>query len=127
MALTSAERQKKWATENPEAYKAAIQRWRKNNPYRVRAMHQRFRKRHPDKALGQSRRQNARYLQMKEALAGRHKPDTCEVCGEGGVITFDHSHATGEFRAWLCDKCNRILGAAKDDPMLLETLSRYLQ
>lgn len=55
------------------------------------------------------------------------KPDTCEVCGRGGKICFDHSHANGEFRGWLCNHCNLVLGHVGDDPVLLRKLADYLE
>lgn len=61
----------------------------------------------------------------QEAEAGE-KPNTCGVCGSGGKICFDHCHATNKFRGWLCNRCNLVLGHAKDDPELLRKLADYL-
>lgn len=65
-------------------------------------------------------------LQRLEAIAGRPKPDACEVCGNGGKISFDHCHGTGAFRGWLCDPCNLTLGLVKDDHEVLRKLAGYL-
>ena len=66
-------------------------------------------------------------LRRQEATAGRPRPDRCEVCGgNGGRITFDHCHAGGHFRGWLCSGCNTILGLAKDDVSRLLALVAYL-
>ena len=46
----------------------------------------------------------------KEKIAGRKKPEQCEICGAMGRICFDHDHATGKFRGWLCVRCNGALG-----------------
>lgn len=62
----------------------------------------------------------------KEFLAGRAKPDICEVCGQKDRICFDHDHITGEFRGWLCFKCNTTLGYARDNPAILHALEMYL-
>jgi RNase P subunit RPR2 len=56
----------------------------------------------------------------------------CAGCGTtepGGMGSFhvDHDHETGEIRKLLCMNCNRCLGAAKDDPKLLEALALYLR
>ena len=59
-------------------------------------------------------------------LAGRQKPDVCEVCGRTGKIAFDHCHLTGHFRGWICERCNLILGMANDNPLLLRHLADYL-
>lgn len=61
------------------------------------------------------------------------KPDTCEVCGhvvDGKTVkclVFDHNHATGEHRGWLCSNCNVALGLAGDNPEILEALAKYLR
>lgn len=34
----------------------------------------------------------------------------CEICTKHGVLRFDHDHATGLFRGWLCGSCNLSLG-----------------
>jgi hypothetical protein len=67
-------------------------------------------------------------LKRLEAKAARPKPDTCEACGQTHTkIVFDHNHTTGQFRGWLCDPCNVILGYAKDNPIMLQKLINYLK
>ena len=56
---------------------------------------------------------------------------TCEGCGvhESELtqgLFIDHDHATGEFRAWLCTKCNAALGLAGDCPEVLLRLADIL-
>jgi len=99
-----------------ERYKAEVnegrKKWRDRNPERL-------------KAYVAVRRERKRA--NKEFLAGRPKPDACEICGgnEGGIV-FDHSHKFGHFRGWLCDRCNSALGFANDDPILLMKMASYL-
>jgi hypothetical protein len=62
-----------------------------------------------------------------EEKAGRPKPSACEICGRERKICFDHCHKTGNFRGWICDKCNLILGQVNDDRGWLIKLSDYLK
>jgi len=42
-------------------------------------------------------------------------------------LAVDHNHATGHNRALLCQRCNKILGLAKDHPEVLTALLEYLK
>ena len=54
----------------------------------------------------------------------------CAVCREanphGKPLGVDHNHITGANRELLCDRCNKILGFARDSRDLLEMLRAYL-
>jgi len=64
----------------------------------------------------------------QEAIAGRRCPDVCDICGESARrIVFDHCHAKGRFRGWLCDRCNPTLGGVKDSTTLLAKMIAYLE
>ena len=43
-------------------------------------------------------------------------PENCQCCGAtlGDKPHMDHDHETGEFRGWLCNKCNVGLGGMND-------------
>lgn len=64
----------------------------------------------------------------------RPMPDHCEACGgppslfRGGSYRFawDHDHATGLFRGWLCSGCNSALGLLGDDLSRIDKLREYL-
>lgn len=62
----------------------------------------------------------------QEKVAGRPKPELCELCGGAGRICFDHDHVTGNFRGWICSTCNTALGHARDNPELLYKMISYL-
>jgi len=71
-------------------------------------------------------RKNMGRLNKKEIIAGRKKPTQCEVCGGIGTICFDHNHETGEFRGWICTRCNVALGMVSNKTEILELLIKYL-
>ena len=66
-------------------------------------------------------------LKKQEKIAGRARPEGCEICGAMGTICFDHNHKTGIFRGWICHRCNLVLGLVKDSSELLNQLSDYLK
>lgn len=72
----------------------------------------------------------ARFKAKQEAqlvsIAGRPRADQCELCGCFAKTVFDHDHATGKFRGWLCHRCNRTLGQVKDSTALLDRMIQYL-
>lgn len=78
-----------------------------------------------DRTLGSVK--NTYRTNGKERKAGRKKPKQCEVCGGRGLIVFDHCHATGVFRGWICDPCNRTLGQSQDNAERLRKLADYLE
>ena len=60
----------------------------------------------------------------------------CAICGNietsknknGDVrpLCVDHCHTTGKVRGLLCNKCNALLGHARDDVSILENSIKYL-
>jgi len=80
-----------------------------------------------DKGKATMSKMNAKRPRKREEQAGRPKPDNCEICGVIGKICFDHDHATGLFRGWICNGCNSALGHTHDNPEILKRLARYLE
>lgn len=72
------------------------------------------------------RAEDARRYQRK--LSGRdNKPLKCDICGgEEEQIVWDHDHVTNQFRGWLCNRCNRVLGLMHDNPNHLIRMVEYL-
>lgn len=63
------------------------------------------------------------------ALLDQHS--VCAICrtaqwGRKGPAV-DHDHATGRVRGILCQKCNVMLGNARDDPAILRAAVAYLE
>lgn len=103
---------RKYYLENKERKIANNIKWIAKNPKRVKKY----------LAISRSRRK-----ENLEYIAGRPKPEICEICGQKGRICFDHCHKTGIFRGWICEHCNVLLGFAKDDVERLQQLIKYLQ
>ena len=58
--------------------------------------------------------------------------DYCAICGVPEIecstrLHMDHDHRTGDFRGWLCNKCNRMLGLGGNSPEILERGAMYLR
>lgn len=66
-------------------------------------------------------------LQKLENIAGRKKPNKCELCGRKGRICFDHDHKTGKFRGWICIKCNSTLGMVEESTRILNLIIKYIK
>jgi hypothetical protein len=50
----------------------------------------------------------------------------CEICDMEANLVWDHDHATGKHRGWLCNACNKMLGFAKDNKNTLSKAIIYL-
>lgn len=149
MALTRYERTKLWRQRHPEQRRAQARaeakRRRARDPERVRLIALKSRYKNLERTRMQSReyqrkqranpeaqrRRMAQYKARQEALlvavAGRPRCDHCELCLRPAKTVFDHCHSTGQFRGWLCQRCNRTLGQVKDDPALLLKMIRYIE
>jgi len=103
-----------WNAAHRDYYKE----WRRKNP-------------HKEQTYKQTRRKKD--LASQDILAGRRRPMTCDICGgnhsdlKHNGIVFDHCHQRGHFRGWLCDRCNKTLGAVNDDIDLLRKMIAYLE
>ncbi len=98
---------------NPEEYKTRAKAWQQNNP---------------EKHREQTRRSYHKRKNMPTPT--RPAPAECEICGKtctrNTVLSLDHSHETGAFRGWLCNKCNTGLGKLGDNLTGLKRAVDYL-
>jgi hypothetical protein len=51
----------------------------------------------------------------------------CQLCHEVRKLVPDHDHATGKFRAGLCQACNVGMGNLGDNPQRLREAAAYLE
>lgn len=64
--------------------------------------------------------------------APRPKPEACEICGSLGRdfkkgLCLDHNHSTGEFRGWICTRCNATIGMVRENLEILTAISDYIK
>lgn len=66
------------------------------------------------------------FRRMRKAQLGR-----CAICNlkfKRGVrrCCVDHKHSTGQIRGLLCSRCNKVLGAMRDNAALFYRAAQYL-
>ena len=123
--------------ENPEKHIEITREWRRKNSSKMRGYHKKW---HENRdrfivALATSKKNarregyepcNATYREIVSAYTG-----FCAVCGVPELeckvkLRMDHCHISGDFRGWLCHKCNSVLGFVKDDVTILDGMIKYL-
>jgi hypothetical protein len=118
------------------ATKAAKQKaaaYRARTRYRSREAQRKYESEHSEKRRARfnttyNASRNIKRRAELEILAGRPKPDACEICaGNKGGILFDHCHQRGHFRGWICTNCNNALGMVNDNITHLRKLAAYLE
>lgn len=127
----------KWARVHPERARAKVRRYRLAHPDKIKEAKALFVATHPTYERDSTRRKRAARPNMRreelrirrERLAGRPRVELCEICGKTNgkrPLCFDHDHATGEFRGWICHRCNSALGYVRDDVDILDKMIVYL-
>jgi len=123
------EEARRYRAKYPDRQLVISKRWlsKPENLEKARAYGREYQKKRRSDLEG-NRRRIKEFKQRKELglarIAGRPRPSTCEVCRERRKIVFDHCHDGG---GWICDRCNKLLGLAKDDASLLRALAKYLE
>lgn len=137
---------KKWRKNNKDKVNAQARRYRAKHPEKIKAIKKKYRDTHldevrirdaqakrnwrlenPEAYYAWKKRISEERLKKLEELAGRPRPQNCELCGLTTKLVFDHCHKNGHFRGWICDRCNRVLGSVNDDLQLLEQMIDYLR
>jgi recombination endonuclease VII len=73
-------------------------------------------------------RRAARRFSGIEDPSGERRVGPCDACGRhADPLRYDHDHATGKPRGWLCPRCNVLLGGIESDvlPQLLAYLAHW--
>lgn len=111
-----------------ECGRIARAEWQKRNPGLALERGRRWRKNNPERYLASTLKSKRKSMGIPEAT--RPKPNNCECCGVSFLVRqphLDHCHATGAFRGWLCNRCNRGLGYFDDNIEGLDRAVRYLK
>lgn len=61
------------------------------------------------------------------AICGSPEKQTHSKSGKLWNLSVDHCHKTGKVRGLLCVHCNHLLGAAKDNLLVLKRAVNYLE
>jgi len=146
-----------WRKANPEKYREQKRReaarWRAKYPEKARAEKAEYRRRlklrDPERVKRLRQEQKSRYLALHPNAKQREKFNeraaqygltglelaemieargpNCPTCGELSKPVIDHCHKDGYVRGLPCDRCNRALGYARDNPDTLRALAAYVE
>jgi hypothetical protein len=83
----------------------AQHRYYRRNRDKIRARHKIWCANNPDKIRAHGRKKQGILFPTGETRFG-----LCAICKKETNLHYDHDHATGLFRAWLCNGCNLKLG-----------------
>lgn len=129
-----------WAADEDISPAARRQRerakaWRAKHPERARARARQWQLQHPQACRQHGRTARTRYLygisrEQYDALLAEQQ-GRCAICGttkpgKSGRFHYDHDHTTGEFRGFLCARCNLGIGYFQDRSELLRAAAAYV-
>ena len=111
-------RSQAWRDAHPDYYREVLRRNREENREQRAAVGRK----------GYFRRKYGLSIEELEFLRVA-QGDRCAICGqpdEAG-LHIDHHHESGLIRGLLCGKCNKAIGLLREDPVLFDAASSYLQ
>ena len=122
---------RKYREKYPDKVKGYSEKYRKNNVEKIRERdmmaQRRMRAINPEKCKQRSIKYQKKKEQLKHDIAGRPRANICEICDKVERTVFDHCHFSGNFRGWICDRCNKMLGLVKDSTNVLRKMINYLE
>lgn len=125
-----------WRQRHPAVASAKDRRSYVNNREKKCAYSAWYRAMHAEKAKQCNR--NARLKRLYGIDVGHYNSlfvlqhQRCAICSaprptiNDYTFKLDHCHKTGAIRGILCNKCNLLLGLAKDSPSVLSRAAKYL-
>ncbi len=122
-----------WYEANREAVKArsreaiSTPEGRAQNAARARVWRAQNPAKHLDNQRKYKRKQYGIINPTSETKFGACYTNGCDYVGP---LHFDHWHQgpkKGEFRGWLCRRCNMVLGAMRDNLVLMQGLKDYVE
>lgn len=126
-----------WAARNSDRVRQYRKTRYRRHADKIGAANKAWRDRNPEKARKLCRKHNwlrdgivlttEQYDAMLAVQGG-----CCKICGihESELIKSlhaDHSHLTGQIRGLVCQRCNSMLGFARDNPDVLRCAAAYLE
>lgn len=133
MALTGAERTRRYYERNKEKVKEYNRRYRQENRERILEKRRGCPKEAAYRRNGLPRRYATMYGITVEQAEALLQVTHCQVCdveltvGRSNTARcIDHDHETGKVRGVLCGSCNKMLGFAKDNPETLLRAANYV-
>jgi len=131
---------KRYYDSHPEQCREKAREWRKRNSTKMQNYMKKWRSNRDrfEVALARSQQDSrvkgyagcsATVDEIREAFTGKCQNPACGIPEEECTVKLhmDHDHVTGQFRAWLCHRCNTVLGYVRDDPEMLKSLADYLE
>lgn len=106
-----------YADKNKTIERAA--KWNKDHPERVKEIQRKARMKREYNTTPDE------YRMMFEKQGG-----CCAICGarpEKKILSVDHNHETKKVRGLICNPCNIAIGNAKENPIILFNMIKYLE
>jgi len=66
------------------------------------------------------------YGMSEDQIAAFQNGARCAICRDAATVV-DHCHTSGTVRGFLCQLCNKSLGAMRDSPKILRAAADYLE